>query len=332
MHEGSHPLKEQIRVSVGTADVLRLARVRMHTAPTTAYLMLGERCSMSCGFCAQGRDSHAPDRALSRISWPPFAREAVIAALAEAFDRGKVHRCCLQVTVSQNSFAETEALLREIRSRCEVPVDASVLPGSMRQVETLFAAGLDHLGFGLDAACKRVFQQVKGGSWERIWEVIEATARGFRGHAAAHLIVGLGETEQEMLRTIQQLHDLGVVVGLFAFTPVIGTALADRPPPPLSVYRRIQAARWLIVQNVVRCEDLAFSAAGRLLGPARPEAATNGAWRELLSNGEAFRTSGCPDCNRPFYNERPGGVIYNYAHRLVPDEATAALQDCEFRS
>ncbi|HDI74230.1 MAG TPA: hypothetical protein ENF57_04430 [Candidatus Korarchaeota archaeon] len=27
---------------------------------------------------------------------------------------------------------------------------------------------------------------------------------------------------------------------------------------------------------------------------------------------EAFLTSGCPSCNRPFYNERPRGPIYNF--------------------
>ncbi len=37
-----------IRVSIGTAGVLGLAQVPMVVAPTTAYLMLGERCVMNC--------------------------------------------------------------------------------------------------------------------------------------------------------------------------------------------------------------------------------------------------------------------------------------------
>ena len=33
---------------------------------------------------------------------------------------------------------------------------------------------------------------------------------------------------------------------------------------------------------------------------------------------EAVLTSGCPGCNRPFYNERPRGPIYNYpSHELL---------------
>jgi biotin synthase-related radical SAM superfamily protein len=32
----------------------------------------------------------------------------------------------------------------------------------------------------------------------------------------------------------------------------------------------------------------------------------------VVESGEPFKTSGCPDCNRPFYNESPGETIYNY--------------------
>jgi biotin synthase len=54
-----------------------------------------------------------------------------------------------------------------------------------------------------------------------------------------------------------------------------------------------------------------------------------GDWRAVLADGEAFRTAGCPACNRPFYNERPGGTMYNYARELTADEAAQALQEAE---
>jgi len=318
-------MEELVRVSVGTAGVLGLAKVRMDAVPTTVYLMVGGRCTRHCAFCAQARDSRASPLSLSRIVWPPFPRQEVISALAEAFSRRRIHRCCIQATVSEKSLSETLALLREVRASCQVPVDASFLPLNVRQAEALFTAGLDHLGFGLDAACERVFREVKGGGWSRIRSLMAAVARRFPGHVAAHLIVGLGETEEEMLRTIQEFHDLGIIIGLFAFTPLPGTTLAGRPPPPLDVYRRIQVARWLIVHNMASFEDFSFGPDGRLEHPGRPD------WRELLSSGEAFRTSGCPDCNRPFYNERPGGVMYNYPRPLSPDEAAGALDQCQFR-
>ena len=34
--------------------------------------------------------------------------------------------------------------------------------------------------------------------------------------------------------------------------------------------------------------------------------------RETIRGGVPFVTSGCPSCNRPFYNESPSGPLYNF--------------------
>jgi biotin synthase len=39
-----------------------------------------------------------------------------------------------------------------------------------------------------------------------------------------------------------------------------------------------------------------------------------------VNSGEPFRTSGCPGCNRPFYNESPRGPIYNYPRKPTSKE------------
>ena len=36
--------------------------------------------------------------------------------------------------------------------------------------------------------------------------------------------------------------------------------------------------------------------------------------------GDAFQTVGCPGCNRPYYNERPSGPLYNYPRDLTMEE------------
>jgi biotin synthase-related radical SAM superfamily protein len=313
----------RVNVSIGTAGVLGLADVAMDAAPTTAYLMLGGRCVMDCGFCAQARSSQASALKLSRITWPEFDESETLALLAKAVERGDIRRCCLQVTVAEGYFQRTLEVIQVVRRACDVPVDAAILPRDMAQVEELLAAGVDHIGFGLDAACERVFQRVKGGSWTQSLSLMEETARRFPGHAAVHLIVGLGEKEQEMIETIQRMHDLGLIVGLFAFTPVRGTRMEDVSPPPISTYRRIQVARYLITNNLARIGNFAFSTTGQLLDfnlPCLPE---------ILADGVAFQTSGCPDCNRPFYNERPGGPMYNYPKPLTSQQIEAAIEELE---
>lgn len=314
-----------VQVSAGTAAVLGLVDIKMDAPPTTAYLMLGGRCLMNCGFCAQARDSSASALYLSRITWPPFPLTEVLQRLAEAYQRGALRRACLQVTVGPHDFEQALEVVRAIRRHSPIPVDVSILPNNMDEVHRLFDAGVDHIGFGLDAACERVFQRRKGGNWRRSLQMIEETARLYPGRAAVHLIAGLGETEQEMIERIAWMHERGVTVGLFAFTPIRGTEMEDMPAPTLAHYRRVQAARYLIYQGLARLEDFSFDGEGRLAGIA------TAGWREMLKDGTAFETSGCPDCNRPYYNERPGGTMYNYPRPLSADEAQQAIEEMELR-
>jgi len=291
----------------------------MAVAPTTAYLMLGGRCLMNCAFCAQARDSQAGALNLSRVIWPEFALADVLDRLPEAVTQGAIRRGCLQVTVTAGAFEQALGIVRAVKAASGLPFDVAILPRDIEQVQQLLAAGADHIGFGLDAASERVFRRVKGGSWRRALDLVEETAGALPGRGAVHLIVGLGETEREMVERIQWAHDRGLTVGLFAFTPVRGTHLADRPPPELATYRRMQAARWLVVHGWARAEEMAFDEGDRLVRWAAP----------VPIGAEAFRTSGCPDCNRPFYNEQPSGPLYNYPRPLTAGEAAQAIHDME---
>src|SRR5450756_510934 len=94
------------RVSSGTAAVLGLAPLRMDTAPTTAYIMLGERCLRNCAYCAQAHGSTASQAALSRVVWPLFPARQIAQLVAEAVDLGLVGRVCLQVTVGRSAMTD----------------------------------------------------------------------------------------------------------------------------------------------------------------------------------------------------------------------------------
>jgi biotin synthase len=47
----------------------------------------------------------------------------------------------------------------------------------------------------------------------------------------------------------------------------------------------------------------------------------------FLADGVAFQTTGCLDCNRPYYNERPGKTMYNYPGPLSADQVRQALEE-----
>ncbi len=137
-----------------------------------------------------------------------------------------------------------------------------------------------------------------------------------------HLIIGLGETDYELLTLIQQLTDIGVIPSLFAFTPVKGTLLEDRTSPPLERYRTLQLCRYLIVNRKIRVNKLSFNREGKLRG-------IDMTWEALKKNiparSKIFTTVGCPQCNRPYYTERPSGPLYNYPRPLSESEGIGAF-------
>jgi len=314
-------VERMVGVSAGTAAVLGLHRLRQADAPTTAYLMVGERCTYNCAFCAQARHSAARAHFLSRVVWPLYPQDTAAIAVAQAFARHEIQRCCLQVTASPDSFRQTVTLVEQLRALSAVPISTSIVVAQLDEVRVLLERGVDRVTLALDAACDRVHRSAKGCGWRRRLELLQQAATRFPGHVGTHLIVGLGETEREMAQVLQQMIDWRVSVGLFSFTPVSGTSWEERLPPPLASYRRIQAARYLMTMGACRVEDLNFSPSGQIVSYGLN---ADRMW-DLLWDGGAFETAGCLGCNRPYYNERPGRTMYNYPRPLGKDEATMAI-------
>nr|MBC7244567.1 radical SAM protein [Chloroflexota bacterium] len=313
--------EQEIGVSVGTAAVIGLQHLCQADKPTTAYLMIGERCGCDCAFCTQAHSSTARSHFLSRIAWPPYPLQRVLPTVAKGFAQRTIKRCCLQVTVFPGYLRQTLSVIEQLRSLSSIPISASIVVSNLDAVRTLLACGAERVTIALDAACERVYRKTKGSDWQSRLNLLRKAADRFPDRIGTHLIAGLGETEQEMCTILQEMVDCGVTIGLFSFTPVPGTMWANRLPPPLPAYRRIQVARYLLATGASRMEDWSFSPTGQLISyglhPTR--------LRELLANGLAFETAGCPDCNRPYYNERPRKTMYNYPRPLNAEEIEAAI-------
>ena len=112
-----------------------------------------------------------------------------------------------------------------------------------------------------------------------------------------HLIVGLGENEREIAEPIQSCTDRGIHAILFAYTPIPGTALENISQPPTDVYRRVQIVRNLVVNRSTRFQSMQSDGKGRIVDFGVSESQL----REVIAAGTPFPTSGCPECNRPYY-------------------------------
>jgi biotin synthase-related radical SAM superfamily protein len=318
-------LPPRIRVSMGSAVVLGLLDTKLDAAPRTVYLMTYRRgkCNANCGFCPQARESEGRADMLSRVTWPLFQTETVIDRIEEASNDNKVMRVCIQALNYPEVIVHLLAVVNLIHSRMNIPISVSCQPLGKNSIIQLFEAGAERIGIPLDAVTEKIFKRTKGVvargpyDWQRQWSLLKEAVDVFgKGKVSTHLIVGLGETEEQMIRTIQKCVDKSVVPGLFAFTPIRGTALERESTPPLEEYRRIQLARYLIFQGMVRFEEMSFGSEGNLTGFG----VSNEVLRDSVEKGEAFLTCGCPDCNRPYYNEKPSGPIFNYPRRIVRHE------------
>lgn len=316
-------MTEKIGVSYGTLTLLGLNNARPLARPTTAHFLLGENCVYSCKFCSQASSSDCSQNMLSRITWPQKPWSEIGEPLAEAIASGAVKRICLQVVEAPGATPAALALARKIRAISSViPVSVCVTPSSVSRVRLLIEAGASTVGLPVDVASSSLHEQIKGRGFHDTWEVLRKASEMWPGRISTHFIAGLGETEEDIVSCIAKAYDLGITVGLFAFTPVRGTLMQDAPAPSLSSYRRVQLAAYCLSKG--GSLDWIEFRDGRVFGITIPD-------RALISDiqkGIPFETSGCSHCNRPYYNERPGQAPMNYPRPLTAAEA----QDCLLES
>lgn len=319
------PLPEKIRVSVGSAIVLSLIAGKLDAPPTTIYLLTYHegKCSANCGFCPQARTSISRADLLSRVTWPSFKTEQVINSVVEATRKDNIQRVCIQAINYLNVFGDLLALTTVIKAQAKVPLSVSCPPFGKEEMQELHKAGVDRISVALDTATSTLFEEVKGAkarntySWEKHRMTLEEAVQVFgRNSVSTHLIVGLGESGKQLAEIMQWCVDMWICPSLFAFTPIPGTFLENMPQPKLAAYRRAQLARYFIVNGKTRVENMQFDGEGRIVDYG----VSKYMLEEALELGSPFQTSGCPGCNRPYYNEKPGGPIFNYPRPLSHDE------------
>ncbi|RDE13357.1 MAG: radical SAM protein [Candidatus Thorarchaeota archaeon] len=317
---------KNVRLSLGTAIQIGLIEGEPDPFFTTAFLMtyLKGRCSANCAFCPQAHDSTSTSDRLSRISWPKFELRLVLPRIADA---DGFRRLCVQSLNYPEAVDDVESVIIQIRRVSNLPLSVCIHPITSDEMHRLRQAGATSIGIAIDACTPRLFDFVKGADrgsayrWEAHLRSLQSALKLFgKGNVTTHLIIGLGETEREAAEFLLEMKGRAISVGLFAFTSIRGTSMEGVKPPQLASYRRLQVLRYLLATDEICRDQVRMSESGQIQLASSPNDL-----RKLLSSGEAFRTSGCVGCNRPYYNERPRGPIYNYARPLTEHEAIEAI-------
>ncbi|OPY85834.1 MAG: hypothetical protein A4E71_01874 [Smithella sp. PtaU1.Bin162] len=285
-------------------------------------------CRASCSYCGlannQGTDK---SKTFIRVKWPIYS-------LTEILTRVKVsgnsfERVCVSMITHGRALEDTCAVIQRVRESVDLPVSALLAPTVMagrNDLKKIRSAGAERVGIAIDAATEELFIRHRGAGiggphrWDIYWGGVIGAVEVFgRYMAGIHLIVGLGETEEQMVHAIACAYRLGAMTHLFSFFPEGGSRLADNPQAPLGQYRRIQLARYLINENIADGSVFRFSPAGQIIDFGMDI-------EPYLWKGEAFMTSGCPNregkvaCNRPFGNERASEPMRNYPFQPGPKD------------
>ena len=301
----------KIRISYGTAIVLGLIKARQDVPPTTAYLLWDNGCIGACSFCPRA-NGNSKTKKLSRIIWPEFDFALILEKLTQK--PAPFKRVCLQTGYNP----ETESLLEKLALellKTQIILSMTLSPGQPEFAQKMLSLGIDHIGIGLDCATPATYIEHKRRNWQQDWPALSQLIDLEKNKIEVHLIYGLGDSEQEFIDTIDKIVKRGGKISLFALTPV-----KSGKAPDIENYRRIQIARYLLEEGKASLSDFKFED-GKLKEISIPQFA------EKLDNGTCFRTSGCGDCNRPYYNERPGQKFYNFPRPLTSEEFKEALAD-----
>jgi biotin synthase-related radical SAM superfamily protein len=331
IHKEESP--EYVRLSLAAAMTLGFVKGWFYRNARLGCINLlltyDDGCKANCAFCglAGERERRESGGSFIRVPWKTFPTGTVIDAIKTAPDY--VGRVCISMITHPRCRNDVLEICRRVSTETNKSVSLLISPTVLLRddLQAMKDAGADRIGVAIDGATKEIFDRHRGKAvggphnWDRYWSVYEKSLQIFGGGmSGVHLICGLGETEQEMVRAIARAREMGGFTHLFSFFPEAGSAMEMHTPPSIGSYRRIQLARWLIDNDRITIGDMEFDPQGRI----RDFGMDSAELEDVVAGGEPFETSGCPGpdgkvaCNRPYGNEKPGPHIRNFP--FAPEE------------
>ncbi len=351
------PVKEQaeqfqispdyVRISMAAAIELGLKPGRMLRGVTCGCINLlqnyPEGCYANCSYCglARERPGNPEDNTFIRVSWPLYSTDLVAEKIAEHKDA--VGRVCIAQVQDHRAYQDLVDMTCRVRRLSDVPISALVSATTLN-VERLYRiqeAGADIIGVGMDGASKEIFEETRGKKargphdWDYHWHIVREARRIYGPMKVnCHIVVGLGETDRNLIDMFYLAKEEQIAVYLFSFNPEPGTAMQHVPRAPLHRLRRIQLTKYLIENENLERRLIEFDQAGNLARIDAPDMMVEVA----INTGLPFMTNGCPDrhgklaCNRPYGSYRPGEEFRDYpflpmAHDLMQIRQQMRLEE-----
>ncbi|MBC7080993.1 MAG: radical SAM protein [Thermoplasmatales archaeon] len=289
----------RIRASPATADFLGLKKLRIDAPQKTLYFLMDGICEGNCSYCGQKNGK------LGRMYWESYGFNYLKEKMEKKAKKAK--RICIQTIYGEKYWKDLLCILKEF-SKYEAPTSVSINAIGEEKMLVLKENGVERVGIGLDCFTEEIFNKFKKNvpSWKEYLFSLRNAKRIF-GNATCHLIVGLGENDKEVIDLFKKLSEMKIKIALFPYSKGNETVVS------LERYRAIQLSIFAIEKNK-----------GKIYFNGEKISSI-----ELCSFPKnAFSTLGCPDCNRPFYNDRVK-KIYNYPYKISEKELVKCIEEAE---
>jgi len=328
-------------MSTATAMSLGLMRGRMYRGAVNRCVNLlvhyPEGCSANCAYCglAKKRPGAYEEKSFIHVDWPIYSMEEIVAAINNA--PSYVQRTCISMITNGKCRQDTLEMTARLKEETSIPISVLISPTILDREDLLAMkeAGADKVGIAIDLATPELFDRYRGAGvsgphkWLKYWSILEDALEIFgKPHVGAHLMVGMGETEKQMVSLMQKLWNKGVANHLFSFFAEKGSVLAGMPQPPWPTYLRVQLARYLIEEDLSSFDRMDFDGRNRIVNFG----VDVDSLFEIIDLGTPFMTTGCLGrdgqvaCNRPFGNCLPDEMQWNYPYLPNEDELALILQ------
>lgn len=235
IHEGEGRVTLSIDEKVVRGE---LEEVALH-CPRQAYVTLSERCIYKCRYCAVPLQT-------GRVKTVDDLEDRILSV------KDRIDAIAITSGVADTAEAEekrTIALVRRVRP-LDLPVGVSIYP-TTKTAGKLYELGVSDVKFNVETATPALFDAMCPGlDRDHMQEVLDRSVELFgKNHVFSNVIVGLGETDEDLETCITDLCNRGIIPVLRPLNPV--ASLAD--------WQRPAAARLL---KLCRYEDLALKRAG----------------------------------------------------------------------
>ena len=321
--EQNHVSPDFVRISAASSMALRMQSGRFSRefkfGGINILLNYENGCLSDCGYCglARTRPGEYEEKSFIRVEWPLVNTEFLADRMAE--HEANLTRLCISMVTHGRAYKDTYEITKQIREKVDTPLSLLIAPPVLNRerLQSYYDLGVDMIGVGLDAVSEEVFYKhrtdVPNGSlkWDNYWDIINIS-RDIWGpwKVNIHTVVGLGETDSDLIDIFYKLYENQIFPYLFSFNPEPDSRMGDWDQPEITRWRRIQLVKHLIEYEDLKKSDIGFDDIGRMVSLNVDHIDLDNVI-EAFDNVSPFKTDGCPDvegevgCTRPYGSYRP---------------------------